>query len=100
MERNNRTKIKLVKMLEILRRETDEDNPITTPQLISKITEEGIPCDRRTVYADIKALNDNGFEVISVTSPGKPSGYYVADRSFDLPEIRILMDVSAFSCFN
>ena len=99
MERNNRTKIKLVKMLEILRRETDDDNPITTPQLIAKLTEEGIPCDRRTVYADIKALNDNGFEVITVTSPGKPSGYYVADRSFDLPEIRILMDAVTAASF-
>lgn len=99
MENKNITKIKLVKVLEILRRDSDEDNPITTPALIEKLKQEGIPCDRRTVYADIKTLNKYGFEILTVTAPGKPSAYYIADRSFDLPEIRILMDAVTSASF-
>lgn len=99
MESKNNTKIKLVKLLEILRRDTDEDNPLTTPELIEKLAQEGVSCDRRTLYADIKTLNDNGFEVFTIVAPGKPTGYYVEDRSFDLPELRILMDAVTAASF-
>lgn len=99
MENLNKTKIKLVKLLEILRRFSDEENPLTTTDLINKLKEGGIACDRRTIYADIKTLNEHGFEVISIKSKGKPTGYYIEDRSFDLPELRILMDAVLSASF-
>jgi hypothetical protein len=46
-------KLKLVKIWEILSQETDEEHPMGTPVLLDKLAELGIPCDRRTLYADM-----------------------------------------------
>ena len=59
----------------------------------------GIVCDRRTLYKDIEVLNSFGYEVLCEKSPGKPNCYCVADRSFDVPELRILMDAVQASSF-
>lgn len=57
---DNISKIRLLKVWEILRTETDEDNPMGTPILLQKLANQGIKCDRRTVYRDIQLLNDFG----------------------------------------
>ena len=51
----------------------------------------GISCDRRTLARDIADLNAWGFEVMGVLC-GHEKGYYVADRLFSTPELRILID--------
>ena len=76
-------RIRLVKILEILRQETDEDNPMPTNTLIKKLAEQGIECDRRTLYRDIQVLNDYGYEVLCTRAISNE--YYVVDRSFDIP---------------
>ena len=83
-------RMRLLKIWEILKQETDEDHPMGTTQLIAKLKEFGIDCDRRTLYADIKALNEGGYEILK--NRGISNEYYVIDRSFDEPELHILMD--------
>ena len=90
MNAENTRKIKLLKMWEILKSETDEDHPISTPELIARLAAEGISVDRKILYKDIELLNESGYEVLS--ERGKSNKYYVVDRSFDQPEVRILMD--------
>ena len=90
-------RIRLVKILEILRQETDEDNPMPTNTLIKKLAEQGIECDRRTLYRDIQVLNDYGYEVLC--SRAISNEYYVVDRSFDIPELRILLDAVQAASF-
>ncbi len=91
------TRIKLMKIWEILRQETDEDNPMPTSVLMKKLDEMGIHCDRRTIYADIKLLNDCGYEVLCNKS--QKNEYYVVDRSFDLPELHIMLDAVQAASF-
>ena len=55
-------KLRPMKILEILRRETDEDHPMGTETLRAKLEECGYPCVRKTVYADIALLNDSGYD--------------------------------------
>jgi predicted DNA-binding transcriptional regulator YafY len=83
-------RIRLLKIWEILNRETDEENPIGTEALLEKLANEGIECVRSTLYEDIKTLQKYGYEVLSVRSTSNL--YYVADRSISVPEILILMD--------
>ncbi len=92
MKQEKACKIRLVKLLEILRQDSDEDNYISTPEVIAKLAAQGIDCDRRTLYDDIDVLNEFGYEVLCEKSPGKPNRYCIADRSFDVPELHILMD--------
>ena len=90
-------RIRLVKILEILRQDTDEDHPMGTQALIKKLADTGIECDRRTLYRDIQVLNDHGYEVLHTR--GISNEYYVIDRSFDVPELRILMDAVQAASF-
>lgn len=93
------SKIKLLKMYELLRSETDEEHPMSSVELLRRLSEMGIPCDRRTLYMDIEVLNRYGYEVLVQNGSGKPNRYAIADRGFDLPELRILMDAVEAATF-
>lgn len=82
--------IRLLKLWEILRTETDENNPIGTVALQKRLAEMGLPCDRRTIYDDVKTLNEHGCEVLQERS--RSNRYYVVDRGFDEAELHILLD--------
>ncbi len=99
MRQENAYKIKLVKLLEILRQDSDEDHYIGTSEILAKLAGMGIVCDRRTLYRDIDILNEFGYEVLCEKAPGMPNKYCVLDRSFDVPELRILMDAVQASSF-
>ena len=58
---------------------------------IEKLAEMGISCERRTLTKDIAVLNDQGYEVMW-NWVGKEKGYYIEDRSFSVPELKILID--------
>ena len=98
MSKENPNKVKLIKLLEILRQETDEAHPLSTKALLSRLTDIGIACDRRTLSKDIAVLNENGFEVMS-DMVGHDKVYYVADRSFSVPELKILIDAVQAAAF-
>ena len=91
MAKDNRQKIKLLYLMEMLRQDTDEQHPLSTSEICRRLGEKGITCERRTVGMDMKVLNDFGYEVMSCTV-GHEKAYYVDDRSFSVPEIKILMD--------
>ena len=58
MPRDNKQKIKLLYLMEILRQDTDEQHPISTNQICKRLAEQGISCERRTVGMDMKVLNE------------------------------------------
>jgi len=94
----NSQKIKLLKLVEILRTETDENNPLKTFEICQKLQDIGISCDRRTLSKDIKLLNDEGYEIMSEFI-GHDMAYYVSDRNFSIPELKILIDAVQASSF-
>lgn len=87
----NRQKIKLLKLVELLRQETDEFHPLSTNEICNRLGIMGISCERRTLAKDITLLNEQGFEVMWC-KVGKEKGYYIEDRSFSVPELKILID--------
>lgn len=91
MSKQNTQKIKLLKLYELLKQETDEQHPLTTKQIGEKLIDMGISCDRRTLSKDIDVLNDYGYEIMSMRI-GHQKAYYVEDRSFDIAELKILID--------
>lgn len=98
MAQDNCQKIKLLKLMELLRQETDEEHPIATKEICARLERMGISCERRTLSKDIALLNEQGFEVMW-TWVGKEKGYYVEDRSFSVPELKILIDAVQASSF-
>lgn len=98
MAQDNYRKIKLLKLLDMLRHETDEQHPLSTTQICTKLGNMGIVCDRRTLPRDIATLNDQGYEIMSVMI-GHDKCYYVEDRSFSIPELKILIDAVQAASF-
>lgn len=98
MARDNYRKVKLLKLIELLRQHTDEQNPMTTAQICAAMGEMGIPCDRRIITQDVANLNELGYEVMCQMI-GHEKAYYVADRSFSVPELKILIDAVHASSF-
>ena len=98
MALDNYRKVKLLKLLELLRQQTDEQNPMTTAQICDALKEMGIPCDRRIITQDVANLNELGYEVMSHMI-GHEKAYYIADRSFSIPELKILIDAVHASSF-
>ncbi len=91
MNPENYRKLKLLKLLELLRQETDENNPMVTNEICRRLMEMDIVCDRRTLATDIKLLNEQGYEIQSC-QVCKAKGYYIADRRFSIPELKMLID--------
>lgn len=98
MAQENWQKIKLLKLIDLLRQETDEQHPLTTMQICARMEEMDIPCDRRTLSKDIALLNDMGIE-IQWNWVGKEKGYYTEDRAFSVPELKILIDAVQAASF-
>lgn len=91
-------KLRVVKLLEILQQDTDSEHPITTNSLLQRLADLGYTADRRTVARDIEILNAQGYEVMQVKD-GKQNAYYIEDRSFSLPELKILIDAVQAASF-
>ncbi len=94
----NPNKIKLLKLYELLSLHSDEENPLSTRQLCDMLKAEGIPCDRRTLSADIGVLNANGYEVLD-RRVRYAKLYYVVERQFDVAELKILIDAIQAASF-
>ena len=90
MSRNEVQKIKLLALYDFLCRETDENNPLSTAEIIERLKFDGIAVERKALINDIKVLNEWGYEVQSFKK--KSFYYYVCYRKFDTAELRVLMD--------
>ena len=98
MAEENLLKIKLLRIMEILRQETDEDHPMTKVELASRLVAMNISCSPRSLIRDIKLLNEQGYEIMERLI-GHEKGYYVCDRSFSIPELKILIDAVQAASF-
>lgn len=98
MAEENLLKIKLLKIMEILRQETDEDHPMTKVELASRLVAMNISCSPRSLIRDIKLLNEQGYEIMERLM-GHEKGYFVCDRSFSVPELKILIDAVQAASF-
>ena len=97
MARSERQKEKLIRILEILMKHTDDEHGITVSELISMLEEYGISAERKSVYDDFLVLSDMGFTVEKL--PTRPVSYYLADRIFELAELKMLVDAVESSKF-
>ena len=94
----NMQKIKLIKLFELLQKETDSDHAMSRTMLCQRLNNMGISSNVRTLSKDIEVLNENGYEILSYLKD-KEKYFYVPEHEFSLPEIRILMDAVEAASF-
>jgi len=90
MPRYSTQKLKPLYLARILLEHTDENNVMSTTDLVNALKAYDIPVERKSIYDDIDALRHYGLDI--ELKRGKNSGYYIASRDFELPELKLLVD--------
>lgn len=84
-------KLKLLYIVKILEKNTDEKHPMSTQKLIEELAKYDISAERKSIYDDISQLIDFGYDIETVKSRTN-GGYYIASRHFELFELKLLVD--------
>ena len=91
-------KMRMLRILELLRTETDERHPISTVEIERALRERwGLEAYRITIQKDIAALCAAGYEIETIRST--QNKYYLSGRLFELPELKLLIDAVESSKF-
>ena len=90
MAKSANQKLKLLYIARLLMRKSDENHLISTAQIIEELSHYGISAERKSIYDDIEALIYFGLDIIQVK--GRQGGYYLGERDFELPELKLLVD--------
>ena len=97
MAKSSNQKTKLLHLAQMLLRQSDEDHPLTVAQLIEGLARADIKAERKSIYDDLEALRTFGLDV--QCRKGKSSGWFIGQRDFELPELKLLMDAVQSSRF-
>ena len=97
MPRSFNQKLKILYLMKFLQEKTDREHPVSVKDIIRTMEAYGISVERKTVYDDIETLRTFGMKIGS--RRGKPAGFYLEERTFELPELKFLMDAVQSSKF-
>lgn len=98
MAKSPNQKLKLLYLVKILTEQSDENNCLSAQALIDALADYGIKAERKSIYDDIAQLNDFGYDIVLVKSK-TGGGYYLADREFELAELKLLVETVQASRF-
>ena len=90
MPKQEGQKSKLVTLLRILEQRTDENHRLNVPQLVQLLENQGILAERKSIYGGLEALRTFGMDIVQTKT--KTTGYYVGSRTFEVPELKLLVD--------
>ena len=84
-------KLKMLYLVKILSEQTDEEHGLSAQEIIARLEELGVNVERKTLYADLEDLERYGMELLR-EKDGRTTLYRLAGRSFELPELKLLVD--------
>lgn len=92
------SKLRVLYVAKILYEETDPDHPLTTTQILNKLQDKyGMPAHRTTIGGDVEILKKFGLGIDVYR--GSQVQYNLFDRTFDLAELKLLIDTVESSKF-
>ena len=91
MAKSPNQKLKLLYLCRYLLRHSDESHPVTIAQMIEYLARQDISAERKSLYDDMEALRLFGLDVQTVRT-GSATGYFIGERDFQLPELKLLVD--------
>ena len=97
MSKKSNQKLKLLYLLKILMEKTDTNHTLTVQEMILELNTYGISAERKSIYDDIESLKTFGIDILCKKS--KTYDYYIAGRTFELAEVKLLADAVASSKF-
>jgi len=90
-------KRRILVLINYLYEHTDEDNQITSDELVAYLKDNGVPANKKTLKSDLDLMVDAGFDIVTVSS--KPNRYFWGNRQFEMPELKLLIDAVSSSRF-
>ena len=75
----------------------DELHPVTVNDILAHLEALGVETSRHTVMRELEQLTEAGIDV--VCNKGKPNQYFIGDRHFEMPELKLLVDAVMASRF-
>ena len=87
MPKGSNQKLKLLYLMKILLERTDEAHAITLSEVLEALEGYGVTAERKSIYDDLEALRLYGLDVVR-----QGRYYFVANREFQLPELKLLVD--------
>lgn len=97
MAKSGNQKQKLLVLRQLLLERTDEEHPLTVKQMIGELERWGIQAERKSLYDDLEQLRAFGLDV--QCRKGRAGGWFVGERDFELPELKLLVDAVQSSKF-
>ena len=98
MPKGTNQKFKLYRLAQIMQEQTDDEHYITMPEIMEGLAKYEVTADRKSIYTDLRDLSVLGIEV-----EGEPIGnryhYHVINRTFELLELKLLVDAIQSSKF-
>ena len=86
-------KLSVLYILEILKRETNEDHPLTHQEILRILKRDyNMALERKSIARNIQDLTDAGYDIVTDSR-----GCYLASRDFEYSELRLLIDSVLFS---
>ena len=88
MESFEPKKLALIRILQILEKHSDSEHPIKHEKIVELLDSEyGLIIERKAIGRNISLLNEAGFEIETTKK-----GSYLAERTFEDSELRLLID--------
>jgi predicted DNA-binding transcriptional regulator YafY len=88
---------RILYVLKFLQEHSDEKNPLSTKQILDYLQKQGLKTNRHTIPLDVKLLVEFGFDIITVKT--NQNLYFMGERHFQIPELRLLISAVLSSKF-
>jgi len=95
MAKSSNQKLKLIYLKEIFEEHTDKNTFISMEQILFLLEKKGVLAERKSIYEDIHVLQDMGMDIELIRN----KGYHLASRTFELAELKLLVDAVQASKF-
>lgn len=93
----NESQYGLLLLQRYLYEHTDDQHPASVADILAFWQEHGIQAGRKSVYSAIEVLQSSGMDIVCVKST--QNRYFVGERMFELPELKLLVDAVESSRF-
>ena len=93
----NESQYGLLLLQRYLYEHTDDQHPASVADILAFWREHGIQAGRKSVYSAIEVLQSSGMDIVCVKST--QNRYFVGERLFELPELKLLVDAVQSSKF-
>ena len=90
-------KSRILNVKRFLEEYADELHPVTMPEILNDLKNKNIPASRKTVSQDLEQLIEDDIDVVCNT--GHHHEYFIGERHFELPELKLLIDAVSASGF-